>query len=364
MKNNLTVRRGGGQGYPVVVDARWLGVGGPGRVTELLLKGLSALGPEAADWIIRGPQRVTELTGLPHELDPSDPRRRRELLLVPDLSRHAPLYIYLHQNRPLAARRNVTLVHDTLQLLGVSRVTRRAMRAYLRSIVFTSAKVVTVSRWAQERIAEDLGLDVERITVLQNPVDPAAAAALRTLRQMSARREVALYVGRFAQHKNIERLLTAFRSTQFRMRFSGQLVLVGGTEAELRAICPRIPDGVRVLGRVSDTDLKSLYAGCRVVIQPSLAEGFGLPVSEALAGGIAVAASAGGALPEVARGFAHLFDPLDADAMGVAIDDAITAGRERTASQEADRALAYLSMTWGPREYASSWCQLVQTILV
>jgi glycosyltransferase involved in cell wall biosynthesis len=77
---------------------------------------------------------------------------------------------------------------------------------------------------------------------------------------------------------------------------------------------------VKVLSRLSDLDLDRLYASATMVIQPSLEEGFGLPVLEALAGGVPVCCSDVDALREAAQGRARLFDPLSVSSITDAID--------------------------------------------
>jgi glycosyltransferase involved in cell wall biosynthesis len=77
------------------------------------------------------------------------------------------------------------------------------------------------------------------------------------------------------------------------------------------------------LGEVEDEELARLYRGARCVVYPSLYEGFGLPVAEAMACGAAVVTSRGGATEEVAGGAAVLVDPLDASSIAAGVEDAI-----------------------------------------
>lgn len=123
-----------------------------------------------------------------------------------------------------------------------------------------------------------------------------------------------LYVGSHAPHKNVIRLIHSF--ARVRAEQDLKLVLVGsGSEEQLRRVARTVrADGlqsrVTLLDRVSDIQLSSLYQHCRLLACPSLYEGFGLPVLEAMLHGAPVACSSVSSLPEVAGDAAVLFDPL------------------------------------------------------
>ena len=106
-----------------------------------------------------------------------------------------------------------------------------------------------------------------------------------------------------------------------------------------------VGDRVRALGFVPPDELGALYEGAELVVYPSLAEGFGLPVLEAMAHGAPVVTSAGSATEEVAGAAALLVDPLDTDAIASAIDRILDDGALATSLREAARARA-ASFTW------------------
>ena len=93
-----------------------------------------------------------------------------------------------------------------------------------------------------------------------------------------------------------------------------------------------MPDGVESRGHVDDDVLRGLYGQASALVFPSLYEGFGLPVLEAMAAGCPVAASTAGAIPEIAGDSAVLFDPTDIDAMATAIDTALRLPPERVSA--------------------------------
>jgi alpha-1,3-rhamnosyl/mannosyltransferase len=104
---------------------------------------------------------------------------------------------------------------------------------------------------------------------------------------------------------------------------------------ELRVVGARGWGGVDVagwVGEVPDVELAALYRGARCLLYPSLYEGFGLPVLEAMACGTAVVTSMGTAMEEVAGGAAVLVDPLDVSAIAAGIDEAARRGDELTSA--------------------------------
>jgi glycosyltransferase involved in cell wall biosynthesis len=312
-----------------LIDARWLGRGGPGRVTELLLTGLVECPPRGR-WVLWGdvPPELrwpgTEVVPAAH--DPHDWYGQRDGWTVPK----AATAIWPHQFRPLrrTAATEVTVIYDVITLHRTRGLLRQAQRAYLRRVASLSSRVITISEYSASTISNALGLDPSRLMVVLPIPDPESAARVRAARE--ARRTgsadddpYALFIGRFAPHKNLHRLRAGFSESAFANE--GRLILVGGTPEEVQAITGLTdgpPDRFEVLPACPQPRLEALLAGARLLVQPSIEEGFGLPVAEALAGGVPVASSDAGALPEAAAGRAELFDPYDVKAMAAAIDRA------------------------------------------
>ena len=143
-----------------------------------------------------------------------------------------------------------------------------------------------------------------------------------------------LAVGDLRARKNLGRLVAAFSALRAGELPDHHLVLAGAGEPgpELRA------PGVQASGWVDDEHLDALMRGADVLVHPSLYEGFGLVVLEAMARGVPVAAADATALPETCGDAAELFDPLDPDAIAAAVlrararrDELAAAGRERAA---------------------------------
>jgi glycosyltransferase involved in cell wall biosynthesis len=306
-----------------VLDCRWLGLGGAGRVTELLLRELHA-SPPPGDWTLWGdrdrlapfawPGATGARGGNPLRLN-----GQREFLRIP----RGDVVVYLHQIRPLRPGPSITLIHDTIPLRhGGSAVSRRAKRAFFRTAARLSGQVLTVSEASRRRIVDDLGVAPDRVSLLVLPQDPVRAARIAGLRDELGQEERLLYLGRFAPHKNLERLARVFPRTAF-ARSGGRLVLVGGWNGEVGRLRARLDPSVEVRGGCSEEELDRLLARSRALVLPSLEEGFGLPPYEAVASGLPVAVSRTGALTELPASHASLFDPLDEDGMAAAIDEAV-----------------------------------------
>jgi glycosyltransferase involved in cell wall biosynthesis len=144
------------------------------------------------------------------------------------------------------------------------------------------------------------------------PPDQSAPAGSDSL--ATQLRPYILYVGGYAPHKNILRLIAAFARLQAEQNL--RLVLVGGGDtkqitATAEAIKEyRLGDRVNMFRNLSDDQLSSLYQNCTVFAYPSLYEGFGLPVLEAITHGAVVACSSTSSIPEVAGDAAAYFNPL------------------------------------------------------
>ena len=314
-------------GRRVVLDCRWLGLGGAGRVTELLLGEFAAAPPPGA-WMLWGQRALVEerlFPGAalhPWEGDPRSLSGQRDLLGVPK----GDIVLYSHQIRPLRPGTSVTVIHDTIPLRhGGSAASRLAKRAFLRAVAALSTRVLTDSEFSRRALERDLGLPAERISVMTFPHDAERAARIAALRLELEQEERLLYLGRFAPHKNLERLARAFAASEFAER-GGTLELVGGWDDETERMRGWIAAsgiaGVAARAAVDEPELDRLLATSRALVLPSLEEGFGLPAFEAAASGLPVAASRTGALETLPPEDAVLFDPLDEDALRAALDEA------------------------------------------
>ena len=233
-------------------------------------------------------------------------------------------------SRPHAV--SVVTIHDVIYARFPEAHTR-AMRFGMRVLVPLAARgadrVITISEAAAAEIVDVLDVPRERIDVIyQAGRPPGPATPERELRERLELGEapVVLSVSARRPHKNLPRLLAAF--ARLESDPAPLLVLPGYSTAfedELQAEAKRlgILDRVRFLDWVSDEDLEGLYRAAVCFVFPSLAEGFGLPVLEAMARGVPVACSNTSSLPEVAVDAARYFDPLDEAAIAAAIAELI-----------------------------------------
>jgi glycosyltransferase involved in cell wall biosynthesis len=225
---------------------------------------------------------------------------------------------------------SIVTVHDLAFLRYPATVPKGRYR-YLsfetRSSVKRAAKVIAVSEATKRDIVELLKIDPGKIEVVPLGVDARfRPASAREQAEFDARYRIdkpfLLTVGNLEPRKNLPRLLEAFAMVA--PSIAHDLIMIGSEgwlTGELRETLARLRlDGrVKMTGFMDDADLPRWYAAADLFVFPSLYEGFGLPVIEAMACGTPVLASATSSLPEVAGDAAVLFDPLRIDAIADAI---------------------------------------------
>ncbi len=226
------------------------------------------------------------------------------------------LFHALSQRVDARGRRTVCTFHDLFVMTGdySTREFRDRFTAQARRAAELSDLIITVSRFTAIQVEQLLGVPASRIRVIPHGVDTAAPSDL-------PRENLVLFVGAIQRRKNIARLVRAFE----RLPKGWRLALAGapdgfGAAEELHAVeqSPR-REAIDVLGYVSLAELERLYQRARIFAFPSLDEGFGMPVLEAMAHGVPVITSNRSALPEVAGDAALLVDPADSDAISRAM---------------------------------------------
>ncbi len=228
----------------------------------------------------------------------------------------------------------VVTFHDVAVLRHPGTFNRWA-RAYsalaLPRVARAAAAIVAVSEFTKGELVELLDVPPERVRVIPNGVGPQFAPE-----GPATRGEFVLAVSTLEPRKNLARLLEGFRHA----RLDGCELLVVGARGWGGV---RVGgDRVRWLGEVGDEELARLYRGARCVAYPSLYEGFGLPVLEAMACGAAVMTSRAPALLEVAGGATVAVDALDPEAIAAGLEEAV-ARREELARAGIERAARF---TW------------------
>jgi glycosyltransferase involved in cell wall biosynthesis len=189
------------------------------------------------------------------------------------------------------------------------RWTRTAVPRLVPPVLRAATRVIAISEFTKRELVEVLDVPPEKVAAVPLAVETEVFRADGPAEEG----EYVLAVATLEPRKNLARLVEATRRLGVELRVVGAAgwggVEVGG-------------DGVRRLGRVSDEELARLYRGAAVAAYPSLYEGFGFPVLEAMACGTPVVTSRGGATEEAAGGAAVLVDPLDPAAIAAGIEEA------------------------------------------
>jgi glycosyltransferase involved in cell wall biosynthesis len=316
---------------------------GLGRYAESLARALVAAHPDQYALFYNREQGIEPLPGLEHILTRTvtlgyKPWRMLVWLgqlarigldnLLPDAGLfHATEHLLL----PLRSIPTVLTVHDLI-FRHLPDHHKPLNRWYLNLTVplycRRATHVIAVSECTRRDLTAVYGLPPEKVTVIYEAAAPRfrvqpleLVAAVRARYGLPGR--YLLFVGTIEPRKNLSRLLAAFE-TVYAEGLSDGLVIVGKRGwlyGDFLARLEKSParDAVLFPGYVPDGDLPAVYAGAQGLVFPSLYEGFGLPVLEAMACGTPVVASCASSIPEVGGDAALYFDPMDVEAMVEAV---------------------------------------------
>ncbi len=234
---------------------------------------------------------------------------------------------------------------------------RRFHELATRIAVAEAARVLVPSAATAADLADLYGLEPTRVAVTPlgadpppTPPDPEPARA--ALERLGVPGPFLLAVGTLEPRKNLARLVAAFAEAAAELP-EHHLVVVGPAGWGAAVPAEAVPPRVALAGQVDEPALHGLYAAADGLAYPSLYEGFGLPVVEAMAHGVPVLTSDRSSLPEVAGDAALLVDPLDVPAIAKGLVELVSdrALRERLAAAGPRRAAAF---TW-PATAAATW---------
>ncbi len=292
---------------------------------------------------------------------------RGEQQLLPGLARRAGVDLVhsLASTAPLRGRfRRVVTIHDLMYRIvpeahfGVHGL---GMRVLVPAAARRSHRVIVDSQCTHADVRRHLHVPDRKLDIVPLGIgvtaggDPEPAVALRERYGLGSRR-VALSVSAKRPHKNLMRLLEALAAIAPDRR--PVLVIPGYPTPYERRLRERartlgVDGDVRMLGWVPGPELEGLYALADVFVLPSLYEGFGLPVLEAMRRGVPVACSDRSSLPEVAGDAALLFDPDDPRAITAAVERVLGDPAEAQRLRIAGKAQAEL-FTWAATARATA----------
>ena len=316
---------------------------GIGIYSQKLVHGLAGSHPEDRFLLCYRPRKLLTAPR------PEFLNARRWILQPPVPIPGVELFHALNQRidkRP--ARRVVSTFHDLFVMTADYSTAefRRRFAERAKQAAALSDVVIAVSSFVSDQVNSLLGVERARIRVVPHGVD------LPPEPPSSGREDIILFVGTLQKRKNISRLVTAFE----RLPGNWKLILAGatggyGTEEIISGIeASPARARIEITGRLSDPALQRLYRRARIFAFPSLDEGFGIPILEAMGHGIPVIASNRSALPEVAGPAAILVDPYSVDEIESALltlvndparrDQLALCGRARAARFPWSRAIA------------------------
>ena len=250
---------------------------------------------------------------------------------------------------PWHYRNQVVTFHDA-SVFAVPRsyspLFRAKYRFVFRQLAGRARAILTDTQFSRQELARYLDSDPARFTVIAPGCDhlDRVQADIRTLERHGLQKDAyLLLVGGQASHKNLANVFTALQGLQTCPR----IIVVGaaGGRAFRKQRTHRLPAQGEVLGYVDDMQLKALYENALGLIFPSVYEGFGLPVLEAMRCGCPVLSSSSAALAEVAGRAALFFDPLDPQEISAALHSFLSSPtlREELRLKGQKRAAAF---TW------------------
>lgn len=229
--------------------------------------------------------------------------------------------------------KSVITVHDLAFLLYPQFMTKESARYYgqIDQAVRSTDHIIAVSQATKDDLVKLLGVPQRKITVIYEGVNPIYHPIDKTEAHAFVKETFGLepgflfFISTIEPRKNIPALLKAFRWLKDHRRRPEKLVLAGSKgwlfeEVDETIHKLKLENDVVLLGRVHDSEVNYLYNAAKMLVYPSFYEGFGLPPLEAMRCGTPVIVSKIKVMPEVVGDAALMVDPLDEEALGVAMD--------------------------------------------
>jgi len=344
----------------IAIDARFLRkeTAGLGRYTRGLISGLSKIDKanqytvfitpdDEKDFIFSAPNIKKRVINVPHYS-----YAEQTIFLSALLKEKFDLVHFTNFNHPLLYRRPfVVTIHDlTMTFFQTgrkqqSRLRRLAYEAIMKHAVIASKAIIAVSDSTKNDVATHYSaINKEKIFVTYEAADEQfmvqdSKEILKIIEKYGIQFPYFFFVGQWRPHKNLIKMLTAFEKF-IKKNPTYSLVIAGKYDSEFAQLKEAVdryaflyPNNIKILGFVPDEDLPKLFSGCSAFVFPSLSEGFGLPVIEAIACGAPVIASNLDVLKEILDDSALFVDANSEDelinAMETIIDFSVTENLRR-----------------------------------
>jgi len=240
------------------------------------------------------------------------------------------LYHSPHPNMPFFySKKFIITIHDLTML---KEMTGRASTYffpvyYLKWLVFkimlsravrNSEKIITVSEFVKKEIVSTFNISENKVEVIYNGVPEKiqkkeSSEIESVLKKFKITKPYLFYVGNAYPHKNLERLVLAF--TLFNLESKYELVLGGKEDFFYKRLTKdsRNLSSLKFLGELTDEEISALYSGCQAFVYPSISEGFGIQIIEAIKCEARVICSNNTSFPEIAGDYAFYFNPLNVE---------------------------------------------------
>jgi glycosyltransferase involved in cell wall biosynthesis len=335
------------------IDVRKLTDFGIGTYIRNLVDSLAEIDQSNTYVLFSRPEHQERLEHLPENFcvvpEPSPVYSVREFLTLSWRLFRARLDIYHSTHYVLPAVvpcRAVVTIHDIIHLLYPEFLPHALAFFYANRMIRRSLargdRIIAGSRNTRDDLLQYFDVDAGKIDVVYYGVADrfrhrlGKAEVSEALAEIGIDRPYILFVGNPKPHKNLDNVVLAYAKARDLHRFDADLVCVGGEGPETTRVRERarqlgISEQVRFPGRLSDRLMPAIYQGAELFVYPTLYEGFGLPVVEAMAAGTPVITSNKSALREIAEGYADLVDPVDVERMAATIAHCMSDHEHRAA---------------------------------
>ena len=339
--------------YNIAIDARKISDFGIGTYIRNLISALSELDQENQYVLFAGQQGSQDLLDLPDnfrvvvERSPSYSIRELAALSWKLLRLRLDLYHSTHYVLPAVVPcRAVVTIHDIIHLLYPEFLPSPLAFFYAQRMIKRSLsrgdRIIAVSQNTKTDLMNYFKIDGRKIRVVYSGVTdtfrhPLEAPEISAWHEeLGIEKPYLLFVGNPKPHKNLDNVVKAFARALEIYSFDANLVCVGdreGMEFKIRQRAEQLGlgDRLQLVGHVPEEALPALYQGATLFVFPTLYEGFGLPVIEAMASGVPVITSNTSSLREIAEGYGHMVNPMDVDEIAGAIAQCMADGEHRQA---------------------------------